>query len=559
MRLNVKSHFDFLEINVKEKILSMYALEIIKTPNRIRKTKKEFIEYIIDYFKKKSITIDEAYIPELFINLTEGTGILCVDDKDLVTYKHDHFMEYYASREIFNQHNRRELELELIQNFTLFNWQNTAIFYAGRTKDMPEFLEGIIKRVDDYTQLNDCLLAISGLGYILQSLWMTDSHVRKNGVIAALELLMRADSKVKQLAESKYYFFKNIRDIDIALMNLVWFYIHFNSIVIRDPLNLAFDDLADRLTKLKGTNFEKDKATRQYQLFCIAATLNTGRNEDPSKLNKLFDEDKILSDPFFVLLFDNAIKLLELSNEKKLKEDNKLKGKIKKHTSSIRFYLDTPSEDLRFTTYEELNAIKNVEIYTEGKTDASIISHAYGVLTQNDEPYWNITSMDKLTAKGGGAAELAKHLKELSNKIITESDNDKIVIGLFDNDAKGYQEFNGLSDEFELINGIIKKHTTNNIYAMLLPIPEGDRFKPYHQNKQAFKFFEIEHYFNEELLKKENAVKETSISGVYEIIKNKNDFAEKILKIIDTKEFQNFPLFFREIDAICNKKCNYIE
>ena len=558
-RLNVKNNLDFLEINVKEKILSMYALEIIKTPNRIRKNVGEFKNYLVDYFANKSITIDESLVPELINSMTEGTGVLYINDNDLVTFKHDHFMEYYASKEIFNQHNRIELENELIQNFTKYNWQNTAIFYAGRTKDMPEFLSNLIKRVYEYNKLNHCLLAISGLGYILQSLWMTDSKVRKDGVIAALELLIKADSKVKLLAESKFHFFKGIRDVDIALMNLVWFYNHFNSIALKDPLKLAFDDLHVKLEELKDTAFENDKTTREYQLFCIASTLNTGRNDDSSKLELLFDRDKILSKPLFTFLFDNAIKILEFSNEKKLREDFKLKSRIKKYISTIRFYLDTPSEDLRFTTYEVLNPIKEVEIYTEGKSDAKIIDHAFRVLTKNKEPYWNITSMDSVTSKGGGADELSKHLKSLTPKINSETDKEKIVIGIFDNDDKGYREFNSLGDNFESINGIVKKEKIKNIYAHLLPIPDGEEFKPYHQEKQVFKFYSIEHYFDREYLEKHNMITETSINGVFEVTGDKNKFSEAIIENTNFEDFKNFVYLFNEIDSLCNMKLQYID
>lgn len=557
-RLNVKDNLDFLEINVKEKILSMYALEIIKTPNRIRKNKDAFKNYLLDYFSNKSITIDEDLVPELINSMTEGTGVLYINDSDLVTFKHDHFMEYYASKEIFNQHNRTELEKELIQNFTKYNWQNTAIFYAGRTKDMPEFLTSLIKRVYEYNQLNHCLLAISGLGYILQSLWMTDSKVRKEGVVAALELLIKADTKVKLLAESKFHFFQGVRDVDIALMNLVWFYNHFNSIALRDPLKLAFDDLHLKLDSLKDTAFENDKTTREYQLFCVASTLNTGRNEDSSKLDLLFERDKILSKPLFTFLFDNAIRILEFSNEKKLREDFKLKNRVKKYISTIRFYLDTPAEDLRFTTYEVLNPIKNVEIYTEGKSDAKIIDHAFRVLTKNKEPHWNITSMDNVTSKGGGADELSKHLKALAVKISSEIDKKKTVIGVFDNDEKGFREFNSLGDNFELINGIVKKDKTKNIYAILLPIPDGDKFKPYIQEKQVFKFYSIEHYFEKEYLESYKMIKETSINGVFEIVGDKNKFSESIVENTNVGDFKNFIFLFNELDSICKVNHEYI-
>lgn len=558
-RLNVNSNLDFLKINVKEKILSMYALQIIQTPNRKRKKKQEFIEYIIDYFKGQSITIEANVIPELVKGMTDGTGVLYLDEQGYVTYQHDHFMEYYASREIFNQEDRAILERQIIENFTEYNWQNTAIFYTGRTKDMKNFLDSLVERVYRYNLLHEQLLAVSGLGYVLQSLWMTNSQNRKKAVIAALELIIKADAGVKQLAEQKFPFFKGIKDTDIAVANLAWFYFHFNSLTLRDPLQLAFDDLHNSIKELEGTVFERDKITRLYQLFCIAATLNTGRVNDTSKLDILFDEDKLLTIPLFVYLFDEAIDVLEYSNEAKLRRDYKLESKKKKYTRSIRFYLEHPSEELRHTTFEKLNPIKNVELYTEGKTDASIISHAFRVLTMGEEPYWSITAIENIQgAKAGGAQQLATRLKVLAEQIESDLDKKKTVIGIFDNDSKGFQEFNGLPRSFKAVNNILKKVDGMNVFAMLLPIPEEECFQVYHQEKQAFKFFEIEHYFAKEILEEQKMITETAISGVFEITGDKSDFIEYILNLNKKSAFNHFVTFFAELDAICGEEINYL-
>ncbi|MCM4172400.1 NACHT domain-containing protein [Arenibacter sp. TNZ] len=557
-RLNVNSNLDFLKINLKEKVLSMYALEIIQTPNRNRKKKDEFIEYLINYFKGQSITIEKGVIPELIKGMTDGTGVLLIDELGFVTYQHDHFLEYYASREIFNSEDRVDLENQVIDKFTEYNWQNTAIFYTGRTKNMSKFLDKLIERVDKYKRLPDQLLSISGLGYVLQSLWMTDSNYRKKAVIKALNLIIKADTGVKQLAEQDFPFFKGIKDTDIALSNLAWFFLHYNSITLRDPLNLAFDELHKNVQLLKGTLFESDLYTEYYKLFCIASTLNTGRVADNKKLDLLFDEDKILSIPLFVFLFNEAIELLEYSNQSKVRKDYKLESKKRKHINGIRFLLDHPSSELRHTNFERLQVPKKVEIFTEGKTDASIISHAFRVCTMNEEPYWNITAVENITtSKAGGAQQLAQHLKTLSNKIHTESDKTKIVIGIFDNDAKGYQEFNGLSGDFVKSNGIVKKHEFLNIFAILLPIPED--LLEFSQNKQVFKFFEIEHYFDKVLLREQKMISETSIVGVYEITGDKTKFNNHILNLVDPSVFSRFLSLFEELDRICNKEINYME
>ncbi len=557
-RLNVNSNLDFLKINLKEKILSMYALEIIRTPNRSRRKKDDFINYLIDYFKAQSITIEDGVIPQLIKGMTDGTGVLFIDEQGFVTYQHDHFLEYYASREIFNSEDRTLLEDEVVQKFTDYNWQNTAIFYTGRTKNMSKFLDKLVKRVDDYKALHEQLLSISGLGYILQSLWMTDSKDRKDAVIKALDLIIKVDSGVKQLAEQGFPFFNGIRDTDIALSNLSWFFLHYNSITLRDPLAIAFDELHFKAQALKDTLFESDLMTEYYKLFCIAATLNTGRVANKEKLEILFEEDKILSIPLYVFLFNEAIELLEYSNQSQLRKDYKLESKKRKHINGIRFLLDNKTSELRHTTFERLQPIKNVELFTEGKSDASIISHAFRVCTMNEEPYWNTTAVeDIISSKAGGAQQLAEHLVMLSKKIQTESDKKKVVIGIFDNDAKGYQEFNGgLNNDFVLINGIIKKHKTQNIYALLLPIPEN--LLAFHQEKQAFKFFEIEHYFSKEFLDEQKMISEIGIEGVYEVTGDKTKFNKHILNIVKPDLYKNFITLFEEIDKICGQEINYI-
>ncbi len=559
-RLNVNSNLDFLKINVKEKILAMYALSVIQTPNRRRLYRDDFIEYVVKYFNGQSITIEEGVIPELIRSMTDGTGVLYIDEHGFVTFQHDHFMEYYASREIFFEENRNELEKEIIEKFTEFNWQNTAIFYTGRTKNMPLFLDKLIERCGNYTALNDQLLAVSGLGFVLQSLWLTKSENRKKAVLESLSLLLKADAGIKVLAQHQFPFFKGIDDMTIAISNLAWFFFHYNSITLRDPLQLAFDDLHSELNAMGESVFERDKTSLLFQLFCIAATLNTGKVKDTSKLEMLFSEDKILTIPLFVFLFSEAIEVLEYSNEARLRKEYKIDAKAKKYSRMINFYLQNKSDTIAHTTYQQLAPIKHVELYVEGKTDATIITHAFRVLTMGNEPYWNITATENiLGTSAGGAQQLANYLKLLSEEIVSNSDLQKTVIAIFDNDEKGFQEFNGLPIKFTSINGILKHVENTKIYAMLLPIPEGDYFNPYHQEKQRHKYFSIEHYFPLELLQEENLVTDTPIPGIKEIVGNKAKFSEKILKLGKKEIFQDFACLLKEIDQISKIDINYCD
>jgi hypothetical protein len=288
--------------------------------------------------------------------------------------------------------------------------------------------------------------------------------------------------------------------------------------------------------------------------------LDTGRNNDPSKLEQLFDEKDILHNPFFVILFEEGAKILEMPDELVLKQKNKTKSKLQRYKHAIRFYLDTPAEELRFSSFDKLAPVKQVRLFTEGKTDAEILSHAFRVLTNFQEPYWSVSSVESITNKGGGANELRKYLEYVGSNIELEYDTSKTLIGIFDNDAKGQQEFGGLKDiEFSFVHKCLKKHSIHNIFAMKLPIPDSDSYTPYIQDKQEFKFFAIEHYFRQDFLQTHKMIKETSIPGVFEIIGRKNDFAKVIQKEIDPDIFVNFVTLFRAIDTICNKEIEYMD
>lgn len=558
-RLTVKNNLDFLTITVKEKILSLYALSIIKKPNRERLKKEAFTTFSQEYFSTQGTAVDIEQIPDLIINLTDGTGVLYIDENDYVNFTHDHFMEYYASREMFLSEDRIEYENEIIEKFIEYNWQNVAIFYTGRTKDMKTFLNKLLKRIDEYQLIHEYLLCVSGLGYVLQSLWLTNSINRKEGILKALDLILKADAEIKSLSLKSNNFFNGINENLIALLNLSWFYNNFNSISLKDPLDLAFDEIHKDVRQMKDTLFTKNQVSEIYKLFCIATVLQHGRNGNNSKMEILFEEEKILTNPLFVFLFDNALNHFEIHNKESLKTEYKIDSKVKRYTQGIKYYLENDTTKTSFTENEQLTIIKNVHLLTEGKSDAIIIRQAFNVLTENIEPYWSIQSVEeKLGTKSGGAHELSKHITSLSKKIQTKYDKANLVVAIFDNDSKGFQEFNGLAKEFLFLNPCVRKHEVYDIYAIILPIPNEDGYEGYEQEKQNLKYFAIEHYFPIEFLKENNMVNELPIPNVYEIKEQKIDFANKVNNLLSIDVFKNFRYLFDEIDNINGKSINYI-
>lgn len=553
-KTTVKSNLEFIDLNIKERILSLYALQIIQNLNKEKKTKSEFSEFISEFFRTRN-KISDPDLPELVNSLTQGTGILFLDDDDKISFKHDYFMEYYASLEIFKQ--RRDLESELIKKFTNFNWQNTAIFYAGRTKDMPEFLKKLLEESQKYSNLSDCLIATSGIGYILQALWLTDANLRKEGISNALNLLVKSDEKIKEYASQKFPFFENIKIPDIALLNLFWFYQHYNSVTLKESLSILFEELIIEHKKESQSAFSSNKNTILFKMFCVALTLATGVNNSNEKLEKLLNISGILNNPLYVILFEIAFEMLG-QNPKQLKKEIGIDKRKKKYWEGINFYIKNPAEKLRFTNWDNIQPNRDIEIYTEGKTDALIIKHAHDVLTSNSSSYWNIRFCGNLKNGSGGAHELSKFLTSLAPKLDNKVDNQKIVIGLFDNDEKGNQEFKGLKPIFfDSLDQRLKKHKEVNIYAMKLPIPPDKEH--YIKEKQTFNFFAIEHYLPIEFLKVNEIVTETDLPDIYEIIPDKVKVASIITKDSDANNFLDFKFLFDQFDKISGRKTIYNE
>ena len=80
----------------------------------------------------------------------------------------------------------------------------------------------------------------------------------------------------------------------------------------------------------------------------------------------------------------------------------------------------------------------------------------------------------------------------------------------------------------------------------------------YLQPRQEFNFFEIEHYFGHDYLKKAGILKKTELADIYEIGEKKMKFAQSIRKETDPVIFENFLLLLKKIDRIANVAVNYI-
>ncbi|WP_017732996.1 NACHT domain-containing protein [Nafulsella turpanensis] len=546
------TYLEFFDINFRERILSVYALELLRRGERNYMTTEEFQSFFVSFFQGIKGTINLDQLPEALTFIIENTGMLSLQEGKYVKFMHESYMEYYASREIFIH--QRELEDDLVSNFLETSWQYTSIFYAGRSKQMEGFLLKIIERTNQSSKAGEFFKSIHGLGYLLQALYMTDDKIRKDAVLNSLKFSLELYEWMKKSSSDEKYFFKNL-NLPLAIMiNTMFFMDNHNSITLKAPLQLAFDELLPKLTEpgeMSKASFNYNVA---FKLFTIALTLSSPRIGITSRLTELVENTNILNDPLFERLLDIGVSISGSKELYELKEGLKLPNKHlpnkSKHVgfnkNAKELYLSSPVGRLRFSVYDRIFTDREYLLITEGKTDVQIIEHAFMVLTDS-VPYWEINPIHE---EQGGAGELAKCISNLG-----PTAKDKKVIGLFDNDEAGIKEFKGSlqNSKFEYLPGNerIKKHKELNVYGMKLPIPPVR--ENYFQKEQKFSFFSIEHYFDDELLKESGMLEATPINGIFKISDKKSkkaEFSKQIRNIEDKEKFKNFIYLFQEIDKI---------
>lgn len=532
----VTSKIELIDVSFRERILSLYGLELLQRKEHNPMEISEFKNHFRNYYASKTIPLRTGTLDEFLTYMIDNAGILHLKNDKYVAFSHDSFMEYYASLEIFKH--QRELQEQYIENFFDINWQNSAIFYAGHSKDMNAFLEKINDKINKANDLNEYFAAISGAGFILQALFQTDNKTRKITVDNALEVNVKSLELLLKLASDDKFIFKSFRLPIIWMLNVLTFYDNFNSGTLREPLKLSFDDL------LKQFKISEDE-TIGFKSLILGFTLNSKRINENTALEELVFKSPLLDSNILTIISEIGLQFLSEGSSKELKAE--VNKQFKKAKPVLKGVLQTPTSKMRFSSFDVFHSDKKVKLVTEGKTDALILEHAFMVLRNGEVPYWTIKSSGN---ESGSAHEVNKSLMSAKSTI----QDDEIVIGIFDHDSKGISEFNRLDGRLftAIKNNTVKKHKDANIFAILIPIP-GEK-SHYLLPEQEYNYFELEHYLPFEFLKELDALKETQLSASKDIysIKDgkKNSLMKKIVETLDKKMFEDFILLFNEVDQI---------
>ncbi|MDX9789432.1 MAG: AAA family ATPase [Candidatus Kapabacteria bacterium] len=200
-----------------------------------------------------------------------------------------------------------------------------------------------------------------------------------------------------------------------------------------------------------------------------------------------------------------------------------------------------------------LNEIERSKIIviTEGKTDKKLLEIAWAKLNPDiDCPFKFISSGIQIdeNSRTGNADSVRRTIETLSTFF-----SDIKIIGLFDNDREGYEQFKGLRKEvFEphTLEQNHRKHLDKNIYGIVLPVP-AFRLNYINPASLTQRYFVIEHYFTNDILVANNMISESILPGVeiYEVKGDKNGFSEYV-GTLSTNDFSNFSLIFEYIENL---------
>lgn len=554
-RAIVSSKIEFIDVNFRERILSMYGYLLMKRDEHKPLTYDEFITHFVSYYQGKSKQIKGGTLEEGLEYIVKNTGILYIKDGKYVCFSHDTYMEYYAAVEFFNFH--REDEKELVERFFDLKWQNVAVFYAGITKDMDDFARDINVKLQTANRVMEYISGIQGAGYLVQSLYLSDDVVRRDIILSALNLSLDTNEAFKKMATLPKTLFKNYRLPIVQALSLIHFYEMFNSLTLKTPLELSYEVLRSRYEGLTSSdNYDKTVIPALgYQLVCLAFTLDSKRIGNDEPLNFLIGQRPLLVDPNINSLLGISMEVLGKTKYKELKEQ------VKKDYHSMqpitKQLLDEASQKARFSALDTIHPYRSVKLFVEGRTDASILEHAYITLTHGRFPYWNVEM-----ATQNGVTGSTHAVSKAIDAGINYSEKYDFIIGIFDHDNAGLSAFNSLKKDYNVIeDGCIKQNKIKeNVYLLCIPIP--GEMQQYSQSRQEFNFFEIEHYFGHKYLEEKGMLKKGTLrsEGIFEISDSKKTiFANSVLNEDNPAVFAQFVDLFKKIDKITGYDINYNE
>ena len=331
-KYSMESREDYLKLNLITRLLSVISLGMLD--------KGESSIYLEEFTKRVNRFLSNRDYSSMEVeevkNFLENTGFMYIDTQNEVGFKHISFLEFFASREIY--HHKKEYSSKLINKFTHPNWQNTAVFYAGRSKDMPGFISDLLKNLPT-EKTSDIASSVGGMGYISQALYLTDSKHRKDLVRKSLKCSLKLLQELKKLTDVEGNPYYGISPQGIVSAVAYLFRYSFSSKTLEKVLKDVYDEI-DLEDEIEG--FEEG-----FDKFLLASTLMHRNIDDPNRFEKLLTDDSFQSNPTLIMSGDIFLSNGDIipSDSKKESLKEVLKDNMKKYDKLIKHIIDKPAHE----------------------------------------------------------------------------------------------------------------------------------------------------------------------------------------------------------------------
>ncbi len=327
-KVEVYNKTELLTFNLKRRIFTSLALSMMDS--RVYEISlKEFKKFVNTFLTERTY---QAQTDEEIYDIIENSHLLYITEDNVIGFKKQAFIEFLASLEIYH-HKRSTHYQKLINNFNDVTWQNTAIFYAGQSKELDNMIDDVIKNSPNVT-LRDWFINASGMGYLAQALYQTKPIEREKLVFKALNNLILAYQEIKTLTSSSSSIFYDMPMPLLLGMINHWFNENFKSITLTTTLELSFDEIYSNNLDFENT----------FKLLMLASTLMTPYINSDEKFLKLMEKDEFMSHPILPLVADFVIEL-GLINKRTVKEDIKEKiiSQLKKKRQYLKEVIQEPA------------------------------------------------------------------------------------------------------------------------------------------------------------------------------------------------------------------------
>jgi hypothetical protein len=324
-KLQVHNSKELLVFNLKRRIFTALGLKMLDE-KKFEISFSEFDEFVNDLLVSRGYALQsEDDLNEIITN----SSLLYKNDNGKVGFKQQAFIEFFASLEIYH-HSRDTYYQKLLTNFNDVSWQNTAIFYAGHSKELTGMIDDVIK-FSPAEDLKDWFVVSGGMGYLSQALYQTKPEERKKLVYKAIEYLQRSIGELKlQSKDIESFYYEMPLPLILTIVNY-WFVNNFKSITLKSTLNISFDELSKTFLDNSEPEFDNN-----FKMLMIASALMNPNIADEVAIESLIERNSFMNHPVLPLIADLAINMRELG---KHKAENSLKEKLQKQVEKKRHYI----------------------------------------------------------------------------------------------------------------------------------------------------------------------------------------------------------------------------